>query len=72
MLARRWRPSEHRRFLALIPRGDPHVALGLATRRRSDRRSAATDRDAIPGEVSSDFGHRAANAVRDDDGSRAT
>ena len=52
MLSRRWRPSEHRRFLALIPRGDRHVPSDW---RRDDAVTGglrATDRDAIPGEVS--------------------
>jgi len=50
MLARRWRPSEHRRFLALIPRGDPHVPSDW---RRDDAVTGgprATDRDASPDE----------------------
>jgi len=49
----RWRPSEHRRFLALIPRGGRHVPSDW---RRDDAVTGgprATDRDAIPGEVSS-------------------
>jgi len=48
MLSRRWRPSEHRRFLALIPRGDRHVPSDW---RRDDAVTGgprATDRDAIP------------------------
>jgi len=56
MLSRRWRPSEHRRFLALIPRGDRHVPSDW---RRDDAVTGgprATDRDAIPGEVSSGSG----------------
>ena len=52
----RWRPSEHRRFLALIPRGGRHVPSDW---RRDDAVTGgprATDRDAIPGEVSSGSG----------------
>jgi len=40
-LSRSWRPSDHCRFLGLIPLGGRSRAIGLATRRRRDRRRTA-------------------------------